>query len=88
MDFEASNLEKGSANNVDSQCGAPNISPSLSQSENTLDKKRVLRLDLLLVPMMSAIYLLAFLDRANIGNARIAGLQDDLKLTDHQYQTG
>jgi hypothetical protein len=29
--------------------------------------------------------LLSFLDRANIGNARIAGLQKDLKLTNYQF---
>lgn len=33
-------------------------------------------------------YLLAFLDRSNIGNARVAGLQKNLKMTDIQYQTG
>ena len=37
---------------------------------------------------MAARYLLAFLDRSNIGNARVAGLQKDLKMTDIQYQTG
>ncbi|EEB90977.1 hypothetical protein MPER_10743, partial [Moniliophthora perniciosa FA553] len=31
-------------------------------------------------------YLLSFLDRANIGNARVAGLQKALNMTDHQYQ--
>ncbi|KAF9026961.1 MFS general substrate transporter [Hymenopellis radicata] len=35
---------------------------------------------------MTMFYLLSFLDRVNIGNARIAGLQADLGLTDHQYQ--
>jgi hypothetical protein len=61
---------------------------SKSQSDQALERKTVLKLDLLLVPMMCMIYLLAFLDRANIGNARVAGLQKDLGITDHQYQTG
>lgn len=52
-----------------------------------LDRKMLLKLDLILVPMMCALYLLAFLDRANIGNARVAGLQADLSITDTQYQT-
>lgn len=56
--------------------------------DSTLERKTVLKLDLLLVPMMCMIYLLAFLDRANIGNARVAGLQEDLGITDHQYQIG
>jgi hypothetical protein len=36
----------------------------------------------------SILYLLAFLDRSNIGNARVAGLQADLGMSDHQYETG
>jgi hypothetical protein len=31
---------------------------------------------------------MGFLDRANIGNARVAGLQADLRMTDVQYETG
>lgn len=30
-------------------------------------------------------YLLSFLDRGNIGNAKIEGLSEDLKLTGPQY---
>jgi hypothetical protein len=52
------------------------------------ERKAVLKLDLLLVSLMCSLYLLAFLDRANIGNARIAGLQTDLDISDHQYQIG
>jgi hypothetical protein len=53
-----------------------------------LERKTVTKLDLLLVPAMSILYLAAFLDRTNVGNARVAGLQTDLKMSDHQYQTG
>ncbi|KAL7911703.1 MFS general substrate transporter [Trichoderma velutinum] len=52
-----------------------------------LDRKVLWKLDIVLVPMMTMLYLLAFLDRANIGNARVAGLQKDLGITDVQYQT-
>ena len=51
-----------------------------------IDAKRVLRkMDLHLIPMLALLYLLAFLDRGNIGNARIEGLDKDLKLTGGQY---
>jgi hypothetical protein len=58
------------------------------QLDRRLERKTVLKLDLLLVPLMCGLYLLAFMDRANIGNARVAGLQEDLNMSDHQYQTG
>jgi MFS family permease len=35
--------------------------------------------------MLAVLYLLSFLDRGNIGNAKIEGLQEDLKLTNDQY---
>lgn len=45
------------------------------------------KLDLYVLPLASVFYLLSFLDRANIGNARVAGLQTDLHLTNLQYTT-
>ena len=42
-------------------------------------------MDLRLIPMLALLYLLSFLDRGNIGNAKIAGMQKDLNLSGHQY---
>ncbi|CAL1707480.1 unnamed protein product [Somion occarium] len=50
------------------------------------EKAAVRRLDYSILPLVTMFYLLSFLDRANIGNARVAGLQKGLHLTDHQYQ--
>ncbi|KAK0191764.1 major facilitator superfamily domain-containing protein [Armillaria mellea] len=51
-----------------------------------VDARRVwLKLDLFLLPVMGMFYFLSFLDRANIGNARIASLQHDLQMTNKQY---
>ncbi|TFK25155.1 MFS general substrate transporter [Coprinopsis marcescibilis] len=44
------------------------------------------KIDLVLIPTVTMFYLLSFLDRTNIGNARVAGMQRDLKLIDHEYQ--
>ncbi|OQU98734.1 hypothetical protein CLAIMM_04473 [Cladophialophora immunda] len=51
------------------------------------NRKMLVKLDVVLVPTMAMLYLLAFLDRANIGNARVAGLQEDLRMSSHQYST-
>ncbi|KAF8990744.1 major facilitator superfamily domain-containing protein, partial [Cyathus striatus] len=51
-------------------------------------KKATLKMDSSVLPLVGLIYLLSWLDRANIGNARVAGLQRDLHLTDMQYQIG
>lgn len=49
-----------------------------------IDKLR-LKIDYHLVPACALLYLLCFLDRGNIGNAKIAGLTKDLHITPHQY---
>ncbi|KAH8677255.1 major facilitator superfamily domain-containing protein [Ilyonectria robusta] len=51
-----------------------------------LDEKKILRkMDIRLIPMLALLYLLSFLDRGNIGNAKIEGLQEDLKMEPDQY---
>lgn len=51
-----------------------------------VDEKKVMRrVDFRLVPLFTILYLLSFLDRGNIGNAKIEGLADDLKLVGNQY---
>ncbi|EMC98131.1 hypothetical protein BAUCODRAFT_574206 [Baudoinia panamericana UAMH 10762] len=52
------------------------------------EQKRILRkVDFRLVPLLALLYLVAFIDRSNIGNAKIAGLSKDLKLKGLQYNT-
>ncbi|KAF4334813.1 hypothetical protein FBEOM_11344 [Fusarium beomiforme] len=50
-----------------------------------LDKKILHKMDLRLIPMLAVRYLLSFLDRGNIRNAKIEGLQEDLNMTGDQY---
>jgi len=48
------------------------------------EKKLVFKLDCYLAPVMTLIFLAAYLDRANIGNAASAGMTTDLKLVGNQ----
>lgn len=43
------------------------------------------RVDLWLIPWLCLLYLLSFLDRTNIGNARLAGMEKSLKMKGHEY---
>ncbi|KAK0215156.1 major facilitator superfamily domain-containing protein [Armillaria fumosa] len=65
----------------------PNIQDSHHSIElDAVSARRVwFKLDLLLLPVIAMFYFLSFLDRTNIGNARIAGLQRDLQMTNKQY---
>ncbi|KAK4611753.1 hypothetical protein CLAFUW4_12918 [Fulvia fulva] len=51
------------------------------------EKKLVRKLDLHIVPVVMLLYLLSFLDRVNIGNARLYGLESDLSMVGNQYLT-
>ncbi|KAI8952472.1 major facilitator superfamily domain-containing protein [Xylaria longipes] len=53
----------------------------------TVEEETVVRrkLDRQLVPMITILYLLCFLDRINIGNARIQGMTEDLNLIGYRF---
>lgn len=72
------------------QLHASNTSDSdIEINPRSINEKRLLRkLDLRLLPAVSVLYLLSFLDRSNIANARIEGLTTDLHMTGNQYLTG
>jgi hypothetical protein len=52
---------------------------------HTTEKKLMTKIDFHVVPFLCILYLLAFLDRVNIANARSFGLSTDLKLTGNEY---
>ncbi|KAM0270628.1 hypothetical protein ACHAQH_009371 [Verticillium albo-atrum] len=56
--------------------------PIDEQAEKSLLRK----LDRWIVPPVMLLYLLSFLDRVNIGNARLYGLEEDLGLEGNQFQ--
>ena len=53
----------------------------------TTAKERALlwKIDYHLIPILFVLYMFAFLDRVNIGNARIQGLTQDLKMSGSMY---
>jgi hypothetical protein len=55
---------------------------------HTTERHLVRRIDTRLMPFVIIMYLLAFLDRVNIANAKTFHLVDDLHLTGTQYNTG
>ncbi|KAF2275542.1 uncharacterized protein EI97DRAFT_494506 [Westerdykella ornata] len=84
----------GGAVEDDEEPGSAMLKPrrlSLSSIQSyelyTPDEDRSVRrkLDRRLVGFMALLYMLSFLDRSNIGNARIAGLSEDLNLSSKQF---
>ncbi|KAI1078007.1 major facilitator superfamily domain-containing protein [Whalleya microplaca] len=67
----------------------PDSSDSETAGHHHINEKALLRkLDVRLLPAVGVLYLLSFLDRSNVGNARIEGLLNDVGITGNQYLTG
>ncbi|ORX90015.1 hypothetical protein K493DRAFT_149283, partial [Basidiobolus meristosporus CBS 931.73] len=49
------------------------------------EKALVRKLDRRLIPFLALLYLCSFLDRVNIGNAKLAHIDQDLALTGAEY---
>ncbi|KAH8431558.1 putative MFS transporter [Aspergillus melleus] len=58
----------------------------ISMLEEKREKHLVRKIDLHILPFVVLLYLFSFLDRVNIGNARLYGLEEDLGLEGNQYQ--
>ncbi|KAB8232108.1 MFS transporter [Aspergillus alliaceus] len=52
----------------------------LPQLKHTTERKLMAKIDWHIVPCLCVMYLLAFLDRVNISNAAVLGLQEDLNI--------
>ncbi|KAK0469552.1 major facilitator superfamily domain-containing protein [Desarmillaria tabescens] len=61
--------------------GGAETSPLNPQEETRLLRK----IDSFLIPMFGVLYFACFLDRGNIGNAKVAGMATDLHLVGNQY---
>ncbi|KAH7117351.1 major facilitator superfamily domain-containing protein [Dactylonectria macrodidyma] len=58
---------------------------SLLQYDPVAERRLRLKIDFFVVPTVAFLYLFCFIDRANIGNAKIAGLEADLGMTGYDY---
>lgn len=58
---------------------------SLVQYDPVAERRLRLKIDLYIVPLVALLYLFCFIDRANIGNAKIAGLDTDLNMKGYDY---
>lgn len=76
-DIDTKSIDKASL-------GSTNVSDEIDMS--TIDKKALLRrVDMHVLPMLVIVYIFAFLDRVNIGNAAVFGMSKELGLVGNQY---
>ncbi|KAL0566902.1 hypothetical protein V5O48_015096 [Marasmius crinis-equi] len=75
---------------------AQSITEAMPESDEQFEESRVeldpkaearlrFKIDLMILPTVSLLFLLCLVDRANVGNARIAGLEKDLGLKGYDF---
>nr|KAK5446097.1 hypothetical protein LTR18_004016 [Exophiala xenobiotica] len=65
---------------------APDIE-TVPEIDHAAEARLIRKLDLYIIPPTMLLYLFSFLDRVNIGNARLYGFEEDLGITSTQYST-
>ncbi|SAM00621.1 hypothetical protein [Absidia glauca] len=77
----AHHLSESSLSTITTMVAATNLTPE----EVQIEEKRIVRaLDKHMLPLFCVFYFTDFLDRANIGNATLAGIQSDLNLSSQE----
>jgi hypothetical protein len=50
------------------------------------ERRFLFKIDFIVLGYVSGAYMLAYMDRGNIGNANVAGMSEDLGISDGQYE--
>ncbi|KAH8676492.1 major facilitator superfamily domain-containing protein [Tricladium varicosporioides] len=64
------------------------VTSGSSVGDAALTRRILLKLDFRILPVLAVLFLCSFLDRTNVGNAKTYGLETDLHISNHQYDTG
>lgn len=76
---------KGSATGPEDSESGSGIHTEI-EIDKAAEKKLLWKLDLLILPILFLFYMMSYLDRVNIGNARIQGMDKELELNvDNRY---
>lgn len=61
---------------------------SMSDADRAaLGRRATVKMDIVIMPILVVMYILNYLDRQNIASAKLANIEEDLGLSDVQYQT-
>ncbi|KAJ5872037.1 uncharacterized protein N7529_004390 [Penicillium soppii] len=80
--------QKSKVNEIEETNSSPLDRHGDEAHQQKLTRRILFKLDTRILPMLALLFLCSFLDRTNVGNAKIIGLEEDLSITDHQYDVG
>jgi hypothetical protein len=77
--------------NLEKSIDSPKLKSSMSEEPFSEDpkaaRKLLLKIDIRLIPILGCLYLVSFLDRSNIANARLFGLEKSLSMPLNGFNT-
>ncbi|KAK3948900.1 major facilitator superfamily domain-containing protein [Pseudoneurospora amorphoporcata] len=81
------------ASNADKMGERPSIDKvertnSDSEHHRNMTRRILWKMDTRVLPVLALLFLCSFLDRTNVGNAKIIGLEQDLNISNTQYNQG
>ncbi|RDW89671.1 MFS general substrate transporter-52 [Coleophoma cylindrospora] len=77
--------QKGLVHQLDGTPIDPEKTATFPDIDYVAEKKLLRKIDINLITLFGALYLMCFLDRSNIGNANLTGFSKDLGLVKNQY---
>jgi MFS transporter, ACS family, DAL5 transporter family protein len=77
--MEKDDLHRASAS------GSASPAPDVDYDDPVEARRVVRKVDWRLIPLLTFLYTLTFLDRVNIGNARLWNLEKDLRMSGYDY---
>lgn len=80
-DILVTNVEDGD-NKTTSASG---IRPEILEQDQKLARRLLWKIDLWILPMLTILYLLTAMDRSDIGNAQVAGMQQSIGATPSEW---
>ncbi|CAE7194997.1 unnamed protein product [Rhizoctonia solani] len=80
-----SSADKHSHYEKDPSVAVSKLTAGETEATRVSDHRLLRKLDWNLLPLVSLLHLLSFLDRTNFGNAKIAGMEKDLKMKGFDY---
>ncbi|KAF1844145.1 MFS general substrate transporter [Cucurbitaria berberidis CBS 394.84] len=68
--------------------GGEQLEAGFGDGNEKMARRVVFKMDVRILPVLALLFLCSFIDRTNVGNAKILGLEHDIHINDHQYAIG
>ncbi|KAF1942948.1 MFS general substrate transporter [Clathrospora elynae] len=81
-------LDKMHVDKEEERSGSEELEAGFVDEDGTLGKRVLFKMDVRILPVLALLFLCSFIDRTNVGNAKILGLEKSIHVNDHQYAIG